>query len=99
MSRMHCFGVTARVSRYWNWKSAVLSMLLRSPIWFLTGLRTNLHAATTAAYTDAALRLVMTGLLGAWVQRLARARPAWLATVTVMLAVPAIAHVIEALVH
>lgn len=99
MSRTRYGRATAAVSRYWNWKSAVLSILLRSPIWFFTGLRTSLRAATTAALTDAVLRLVMTGVLGAWVQRLARVRPPWLATLIAAVGVPAAAHGIEAFVH
>ena len=87
------------MSRFWNWKSAVLSVALRSPIFMLAALRGGLHAAAIAGAVDAAFRLAMAGALGALIQRLATIKPTLPVTVGAALGVPALAHSLEALVH
>jgi len=87
------------VSRFWNWKSAVLSVALRSPIFALAALRGGAHAAAIAGIVDAAFRLAMSGAIGALIQRLSLMRPTLPVTIVAALGVPVIAHTIEALVH
>jgi len=87
------------LSRFWNWKSACLSALLRSPIFLAAGLQSGVHAAATAGLTDAMFRLVVAGWIGAAIQRLAGVRPLWASTAAVVVGVPLFAHSAEALVH
>src|SRR5258708_5004903 len=47
--------------RRWNWKSAVLSSLLRSAIFFFTNLVAGWHAAMGALLAELALRAATSG--------------------------------------
>jgi hypothetical protein len=87
------------MSRFWNWKSAVLSALLRSPLFVIAALKTGTAAAVAAGLTDAAFRLAMAGIAGAMIQRLAQMSPRWVATTGALVGVPLLAQAAEALVH
>ena len=85
--------------RRWNWKSALLSSLLRAAIFFFTNLIAGWHAALGAMLAELALRSVTSGFYGAITESLASARPMWAATATAMVALPFLAHSIEFVVH
>jgi hypothetical protein len=83
----------------WNWKSAVLSSLLRATIFFFTNLVSGWHAAIGAMLAELAFRSVTSGFYGAITESFSSARPAWAATVAAMVALPLLAHSLEFLVH
>src|SRR5262249_1029487 len=88
-----------RLTRFWNWKSAVLSALLRSPLFAPAALQGGTRAAATAGLTDVVFRVTVAGLAGAFTQHLAGIRPRWAATMAALVGVPVIAQAAEALVH
>ena len=83
----------------WNWKSAVLSSILRASLFFATNLSAGLPAALTAMQTELVFRGVTSGFYGALTEAFREAEPAWEAALTVMVLLPLANHSIELLVH
>jgi hypothetical protein len=83
----------------WNWKSALLSSLLRATIFFFTNLVAGWHAALGAMLAELAFRSVTSGFYGAITESFSLARPAWAATAAAMVVLPVMAHSLEFLVH
>ena len=83
----------------WNWKSALLSSLLRAAIFFGTNLVAGWHAALGAMLAELALRAVTSGFYGAITEAFAAARPIWAAMATAMVVLPFLNHSLEFLVH
>ena len=82
---------------HWNWKSAVLSAILRAPIFFWAYLFQK-HGVATAAgamLAQAFFRMLFGGVNGAIIQAFRRVQPAWHAVFTVPLVLAAFSHVIE----
>lgn len=81
----------------WNWKAAVLSAVLRAPIFFFTYLfkKDGLKLAIGAALVQSLFRLIFGGVNGAIIQSYSRVEPAWHAVLTVPLILAAFSHVIE----
>lgn len=88
-----------RLIRYWNWKSAVLSALLRASIFFSVNLTAGWESAVSAAGTELVYRAPVVGTLASLSQSFRRVEPAWKATLAIMVALPALAHGIEFTVH
>jgi hypothetical protein len=85
--------------RRWNWKSAVLSSLLRAGIFFCTNLAAGLPAAMAAMKTELVFRAITSGFYGAITESFREAEPPWIAAVAVMLLLPIANHSIEFFVH
>lgn len=85
--------------RRWNWKSAVLSALTRGALFFFANLKAGLSAAVGAMTIEAMFYITVAGFYGAICQSFRRTRPAWLATMTMMVLMPAINHTLEFSVH
>lgn len=85
----------------WNWKSAVLSALLRAPIFFFTYLfnKDGLKLAIGAALAQSAFRLIFGGVNGAIIQSFSRVEPAWHAVLTVPLILATFSHIMEFIVQ
>lgn len=83
----------------WNWKSAVLSTLLRATLFFFTNLSAGLPAALAAMYTEFLFRGVTSGFYGALTEAFREAEPPWAAAVTVMILLPITNHSFEFLIH
>jgi hypothetical protein len=83
----------------WNWKSAVLSSILRAFLFFATNLSAGLPAAVAAMNTEFVFRGVTSGFYGAMTEAFREAEPPWAAAATVMLLLPIANHSIEFLVH
>jgi hypothetical protein len=83
----------------WNWKSAVLSSLLRASLFFVTNLSAGLPAALAAMQTELVFRGITSGFYGALTEAFREAEPAWEAALTVMVLLPLANHSIELLVH
>jgi hypothetical protein len=85
--------------RRWNWKSAVLSSLLRACIFFCTNLAAGFPAAIAAMKTELVFRAITSGFYGAITQSFGEAEPPWAAALAVMILLPFANHSIELLVH
>lgn len=81
----------------WNWKAAVLSAMLRAPIFFFTYLfkKDGLKLAIGAALAQSAFRFIFGGVNGAIIQSFSKVEPPWHAVLTVPLILATISHVIE----
>lgn len=79
----------------WNWKSALLSMLLRGPIFLTASLRQGWESALGALFTETVFCVVSAGFYGAIVQDIRNAEPEWLTGLFVTLVVPAVFQVFE----
>jgi len=103
--RTHVFDVIGHLIRHplqamvlrWNWKSAVLSALLRAPIFFFSYLfkKDGLKLAIGAALTQSVFRFIFGGINGAIIQSFSKVEPAWHAVLTVPLVLAAFSHVVE----
>ncbi len=88
-----------RLTAAWNWKSALLSAALRAPIFFLVNLQAGLGAAVDALVTELAYRVVAAGFFGAMTEWFARLPPGRGSTLGALVVLPAIAHIVEYVVH
>ena len=81
----------------WNWKAAVLSALLRAPIFFITYLfkKDGLKLAVGAAVAQSIYRFIFGGVNGAIIQSFSKVEPAWHAVLTVPLILAALSHLME----
>ena len=87
--------------RYWNYKGAILSGVLRAPIFFVTYLlgKESLKLAIGAALTQFIFRFLFAGVGGALIQSFRRVEPPWKALLTILMVVPIISHLFEFLVQ
>jgi len=83
----------------WNWKAALFSGVLRSMIYLFTHLKEGWRAALGAMSVEFFFRLVVSGASGSLVQSFHNAAPVWLATLCVMIMLPAFSHMIEFTLH
>src|SRR5262245_28809127 len=83
----------------WNWKSAITSAFFRASIFFVVNATAGPAAAVRAMGIEFCFRAVTSGFYGAITQSFRRAEPAWAASLTAMLLVPAVTHSLEFLVH
>jgi hypothetical protein len=81
----------------WNWKAAVLSALLRAPVFFWAYLfqKHGVANAAGAMLAQAFFRVIFGGVNGAIIQAFRKVRPAWHAVVTIPLILAGFSHVIE----
>jgi len=85
----------------WNWKSALLSAMMRSMIYFTTYLvkKDGIKAAVGAMIVEFCLRIFTAGTSGTIVQNLRKARPLWFSGLTASLLLPAFSHTVEYTTH
>ncbi|CAN5606212.1 hypothetical protein BH18ACI3_BH18ACI3_19080 [soil metagenome] len=83
----------------WNWKAAVCSGVIRSMIYLFTHLKVGWRAALGAMSIEFLFRLVVSGSSGSLVQAFHKAAPVWLATLCIMIMLPAFSHMIEFTLH
>lgn len=83
--------------RYWNYKGAIFSGVLRAPIFLVTYLvgKESLKLALGAALVQFIFRFFFAGVSGALIQAFRRVEPAWKALFTILLLVPLISHIFE----
>lgn len=83
--------------RYWNYKGAIFSGVLRAPIFFATYLigKETLRLAILAATVQFVFRFFFAGVGGALIQAFRRVEPPWKALLTIMVLVPTISHFFE----
>ena len=83
----------------WNWKSAVVSALIRATIFFTANLPGGTKAAVAAFSTEIVLRLATSGFYGGLTQELGRIEPEWKAMLAATVALPVLSHGLELAVH
>lgn len=88
-----------KLIRLWNWKSAVLSILLRGPIFLAASLRVSLYAGLSALATESIFCVAIAGFYGAIVQSFRMAQPQWLTLLFLTVILPAVFQTIEYLLH
>lgn len=87
------------ILRRWNWKSAILSAVVRGSLFFTTNLGSGLNSAIEAMLIESAFYVTIAGFYGALIESFRRARPAWAASLTVMFLLPLINHSLEFTLH
>lgn len=85
--------------RQWNWKASVLSALTRGALFFFTNVSAGMAAALGAMAIECLFYIVVAGFYGAATQTFRRARPHWLATLVIMVLMPAFNHTLEFTLH
>ncbi len=85
--------------RLWNWKSALLSLALRGPIFLIATLRQGWRVSFAALFTESVFCVLTAGFYGAVVQTLRDAEPEWLTLIFLTLVVPALFQGFEYLLH
>ncbi len=83
----------------WNWKSALLSMILRGPIFFGAAVQRGWRTAIAALFTESIFCVLSAGFYGAVVQILKDAEPQWLTGIFLTIAMPVTFQVLEYLLH
>ena len=83
----------------WNWKSALLSSLVRASLFFFTNLTAGFPAALAAMKTELVFRAITSGFYGALTEAFREAEPPWAAAITVMVLLPIANHSLEFFVH
>jgi hypothetical protein len=83
----------------WNWKSALLSSILRASLFFAANLSAGLPAAVAAMQTELVFRGITSGFYGALTEAFREAEPPWAAALTVMFLLPVANHSLEFFVH
>jgi hypothetical protein len=83
----------------WNWKSALLSMILRGPIFFGAAVQRGWRTAIAALFTESIFCVLSAGFYGAVVQILKDAEPRWLTGIFLTVVMPVTFQVLEYLLH
>jgi len=83
----------------WNWKAAMFSGIIRSMIYLFTHLKLGWRAALGAMSIEFTFRVIVSGASGSLVQAFHNAAPVWLATLCILIMLPAFSHMIEFTLH
>jgi hypothetical protein len=83
----------------WNWKSAILSICFRVPIFAILTMRKGVDAMTGAVFAEALVCAFYAGCYAAVVQYIRNRRPVWLTAFIIAVLLPAFGQVIEYEVH
>jgi hypothetical protein len=83
----------------WNYKSALLSSLIRASLFFAVNLRAGTDAALAAMLTEWAFRLCTSGFYGALTQAFRRVEPERAAALCVLILLPVVSHSLELVLH
>ena len=92
-------GCAQQLLSLWNWKSALLSIVLRGPIFTIAAVRQGWHAAIAALLTESIFCALSAGFYGAVVQILKDAEPQWLTGVFLTAVVPVTFQILEYVLH
>ena len=84
---------------FWNWKSAVLSIFLRVPVFAAVAAQRGVEAVAGAAFAEAMVCAFNAGCYAAVVQYIRNRRPVWLTALIIAVVLPVIGQVIEYEVH
>jgi hypothetical protein len=96
------FGILRRPQQLlllWNWKNALLSLILRGPIFFFASVRQGPLSALAALFTESVFCVLSAGFYGAVVQTFKDAQPQWVTAIFLTVVMPVIFQVLEYLLH
>ncbi len=94
------FGAKAdAVIQWWNWKAAMLSVAFRAPIFIATTYAYGWRSVSLAVLVEAAYRAGTSGMFAGFVQVIRHRRPAWLAALLIVVAVPGVEVGLDYLLH
>ena len=87
--------------RYWNYKGAILSGVVRAPIFLATYLlgKESIRLAIGAALVQFTFRFFFAGVGGALIQSFRTVEPPWKAILSIMLLLPLVSHFFEFLIQ
>ena len=83
----------------WNWKSAILSIMLRVPVFAVAAARQGLEATAAAIVMEALVCGFNAGCCAAIVQVVRHRKQVWLTALFISVGLPALGQVIEYEVH
>jgi hypothetical protein len=83
----------------WNWKAALLSAMLRVPLFLIATLRQGVEAVSIAVFAEAVYSAAISGCYGAVVQKLRRAHPLWASGVLILVIFPGLLLWFDYLLH
>jgi len=87
------------VIAHWNWKSAILSIMLRAPVFAIAAARTGLRAIAATVLVEVAVTAFNAGFLASIVQLMRNLRPLWVSASVIIIGVPLAGQVLEWWVH
>ncbi|MCS6874909.1 MAG: hypothetical protein N2Z23_07040 [Pyrinomonadaceae bacterium] len=87
----------SQIIRNWNYKGAILSGMLRAPIFFVTYVvgKESIRVALGAAAIQFVFRFFYAGISGSLVQNFRRVEPPWKALAAILLIIPFFSHGLE----
>jgi len=88
-----------RLVRQWNWKSALLSPIVRSVLVFAANASAGSANAATALAIEALYRTVIAGFCGTIVEAFRSVDPYWAGQLTVLIAVPLFSDSVDVFIH
>jgi hypothetical protein len=88
-----------RILFLWNWKGAVLSIVLRAPIFLGVTIRRGFRESASAILVECLYCAITAGFYGAIVQNLRDAQPQWLTLLFLAVAIPTVFQAFEYLLH
>ncbi len=83
----------------WNWKSAILSSVIRALMFFVVNVGAGWDAALAAMNTEFLYRACTAGFYAALTQSFRHVKPEWRATLTAMVLLPLVSHSLELFIH
>ena len=84
---------------HWNWKSALMSGLIRGTLYLVAASRGTLHQGLQAAAVELLYIVATAGFFAAIQQEMLDTEPRWLANLVIVLAVPLGSQTTDYLVH
>lgn len=84
---------------FWNWKSAILSVAFRVPVFAGVTIWRGVDAMTGAVVAEAFVCAIYAGFYAAVVQYIRNRRPVWLSAFIIAFVLPALGQMIEYEVH
>ena len=94
-----CFPLLATAFACWNWKSAILSGVIRSATYFAIVARHGHNAGLEAAAVEAVYVALTAGVYSGLQQRAMTVQPRWFSNLIILAAVPMFAQLIDFLVQ
>lgn len=88
-----------RWQHLWNWKSALLSAVLRALVFLAINWTAGAKAASAAMAVEFGYRILTSGFFGSLVQAFRKVEPAWKANLYVVLLLPAVNQGLDLWIH
>jgi len=87
------------VIAHWNWKSAILSIVLRVPVFAIAAARGGLEIIAVTVLIEVAVSAFNAGFLASIVQLFCNFRPLWAAALVITVVVPVVGQGLEWWIH